>query len=502
LGSQAPANNLRRFSTLHLADLKNRTGIGSHPTASKNQQIQAPLTDYVRSSELRAIFGAERVPRSRFHRFAGTRRAYQRFLLAFGRLRERPLDDRFAELRQEYARCVVEVRGLSASSRYQHAHTVAEFLARGLRPRQSLSSLSRADIERYILLRSRKVTRQSLQHTVAHVRAFLRYAHDMHHLSSRLDALDTPLSHRGELPPRAVPWPMVKALLASIDRQSKAGWRDFCILHLVSHYGLRPSEIVTIRLDSIDWNTGVLHVYQCKTSTELVLPLAQPTLQLLRSYVRHERARYGDTHRELFLRARCPYGPLERYAVGDLYQKRVRESGLPLIGSSVYCLRHTFAVRLLGKGRKTRLCPLWPATARLLRGLMAEAVASAEDPASRLLFTNARGGTLTRYGVRYLLRRYVKKAAQVAPTLHGKKLHPHSLRHSTAVALLKAGVDFATIGQWLGHAGLNTTMRYARADLDLKRQALSQVFPDALAPPRGGRLLIDASDLVGWLRRV
>ena len=55
------------------------------------------------------------------------------------------------------------------------------------------------------------------------------------------------------------------------------------------------------------------------------------------------------------------------------------------------------------------------------------------------------------------------------------------MRHSTAVALLKAGVDFATISQWLGHASLNTTMRYARADLDLKRQALSQVFPDALA---------------------
>lgn len=159
-------------------------------------------------------------------------------------------------------------------------------------------------------------------------------------------------------------------------------------------------------------------------------------------------------------------------------------------------------VRLLGKGNKTRLCPLWPVIARLLRGIMAEAVASAEDPASRLLFTNARDRPLTRYGVRYLLRRYLKNAARLAPTLRDKRLHPHSLRHSTAVALLKAGVDFATISQWLGHAGLNTTMRYARADIDLKRQALSQVFPDALAPPRGGRLLIDGSDLVGWLRRI
>jgi integrase/recombinase XerD len=159
-------------------------------------------------------------------------------------------------------------------------------------------------------------------------------------------------------------------------------------------------------------------------------------------------------------------------------------------------------VRLLGKGKKTRVCPLWPTTARLLTGLITEAVASSVDPANRLLFTNARRGPLTRYGVRYLLRRYLKKATRAAPTLRGKKLHPHSLRHSTAVALLKAGVDFATISQWLGHAGLNTTMRYARADLDLKRQALSQVFPDALSPPRGGRLLIDGSDVVGWLRRI
>jgi integrase/recombinase XerD len=158
-------------------------------------------------------------------------------------------------------------------------------------------------------------------------------------------------------------------------------------------------------------------------------------------------------------------------------------------------------VRLTGKGHKTRLCPLWPATARLLRDLIAEhPAAGTGSPAT--LFVNARGRTLSRYGVRYLLKRYVAKASAAAPTLRGKKLHPHCLRHSTAVALLKAGIDFATISQWLGHAGLNTTMRYARADLDLKRQAIAQVFPDAIAPPAGGRLLIDGSDLAGWLRRL
>lgn len=201
--------------------------------------------------QLKAAFGAEHAPQSRFHGFAGTRRAYQLFLAVSGRLRAEPLDDRFGHLRQGYARYNVEVRGLSASSCYQHTHTVADFLARGLRPRQPLSSLSRTDIEHYILRRSKELSRHSLQHTVAHVRAFLRYAHDMGHLPSRLDALDTPRTYRGELPPRAVPWLMVQALLASINRQSKAGWRDYCILHLVAHYGLRPSEVAGLRLDSI-----------------------------------------------------------------------------------------------------------------------------------------------------------------------------------------------------------------------------------------------------------
>jgi integrase/recombinase XerD len=65
------------------------------------------------------------------------------------------------------------------------------------------------------------------------------------------------------------------------------------------------------------------------------------------------------------------------------------------------------------------------------------------------------------------------------------------------VALLKSGVDFATISQWLGHAGLNTTMRYARADLDLKRQVLAQAIPDAVAPPPSARVLIGRQDLAG-----
>jgi site-specific recombinase XerD len=159
-------------------------------------------------------------------------------------------------------------------------------------------------------------------------------------------------------------------------------------------------------------------------------------------------------------------------------------------------------VRLCGKGNKVRLCPIWPGTARLLRALIERRQLADADLAQAPVFVNRRGLALTRFGVRYLLRKHLVTTSTVANTLRGKRLHPHSLRHTTAIHLLKAGVDVVTISHWLGHAHLNTTMRYARADIDLKRQALTQVFPDALKPPRGSRVVIDGTDLTGWLRRL
>lgn len=156
-------------------------------------------------------------------------------------------------------------------------------------------------------------------------------------------------------------------------------------------------------------------------------------------------------------------------------------------------------VRLTGKGNKIRVCPIWATTASLLRPLC---TAREGDASDLPLFINQRGQPLTRFGVRYLLQRYLTDAASKSATLAGKSIHPHSIRHTTAIHLLKAGVDFASISQWLGHASLNTTMVYARADLDLKRQALLQVFPDALAPPKAGNLALGGVNLVDWLRRL
>lgn len=157
-------------------------------------------------------------------------------------------------------------------------------------------------------------------------------------------------------------------------------------------------------------------------------------------------------------------------------------------------------VRLKGKGSRVRLCPIWPQTAKLLEELRQHS-SCPHDP-DAILFVNRHGGKLTRFGVRYLLQKYVTAGAETVATLKEKRLHPHCIRHTTAVALLKSGVDFATISQWLGHVSLNTTMIYAHVDLDLKRQALAQVFPDVLPAPRIGHLAIPEIDIMTWLRRL
>lgn len=161
-----------------------------------------------------------------------------------------------------------------------------------------------------------------------------------------------------------------------------------------------------------------------------------------------------------------------------------------------------YQVRLRGKGNKIRLCPLWPVTIKCLRAHIEQQSRARPESNSTLLFRNRHGQPLTRFGVRYLLRKHIAVGTKRAATLRVKRLHPHSMRHTTARSLLKSGVDFATTSQWLGHSSLNVTMRYARSDLDLKRAALSQVFPDAIAPPKAGHLRITGAELTDWLRRL
>jgi integrase/recombinase XerD len=281
--------------------------------------------------------------------FRGTERAYCRFLRDRGRLlREEPTDDPLTLLCHRYRQYLRDVRGFADSTVRYHLDTVSEFLRTGLQGRQDIATLRREYVQQYLARKGAQITRQSLQHVVAHLRAFLRYGADSGLVRDRLEVIDTPRTYRDELPPRALPWGLVQKLLRSVDRSSKAGWRDYMILHLMAYYGLRASEIADLRLGSIDWHAQTCRIQQRKTHANIILPLSNHTISLLRQYLRHGRG--SDALPHLFLRVRRPAGGLRHYGVCDVFYTRAAQSGLPLDGYSSYCLRHSFAMRLLQRG--------------------------------------------------------------------------------------------------------------------------------------------------------
>jgi len=170
-----------------------------------------------------------------------------------------------------------------------------------------------------------------------------------------------------------------------------------------------------------------------------------------------------------------PKGRRDYTLVATLFNTGARVQEILDLRACDLQLAKPLLVHLVGKGRKERYCPIWPQTARLLGRLLREL--QIDITSEERLFRNCRAAPLTRFGVRYILNRCLERAKQILPHLHSKRLHPHSMRHSTAIALLKSGVDPSTISQWLGHADLSTTNRYATIDLEMKRKAIEKIKP-------------------------
>jgi site-specific recombinase XerD len=137
-------------------------------------------------------------------------------------------------------------------------------------------------------------------------------------------------------------------------------------------------------------------------------------------------------------------------------------------------------VRLIGKGRKERCTPLAKPTVAVLDAWLREP----QRGSGRFLFPNAKGERLSVHGVQYLLGKYSAEAANVCPSLKGKRVTVHLLRHTMAMDLLQSGVDRAVIALWLGHESVETTQIYLEATLAMKEQALAKTTPPTGAPSR------------------
>ena len=141
------------------------------------------------------------------------------------------------------------------------------------------------------------------------------------------------------------------------------------------------------------------------------------------------------------------------------------------------------SVRLHGKGNKFRTCPLWPTTGTSLSRLVAE-----RDKTGSVFLSRV-NQPLTRFGIHRVVTQYANLASRAVPTLATKRVSPHTIRHTTAVHLLRSGVDINTIRAWLGHVSLDTTHIYAEVDMEMKAKALASVDISGLKGPPQQRSL-------------
>lgn len=138
------------------------------------------------------------------------------------------------------------------------------------------------------------------------------------------------------------------------------------------------------------------------------------------------------------------------------------------------------SVRILGKGRRERVLPLWKRTSANLRAWLA----IRGEAAVPELFLNARGGAMTRTGFEYVLKQHLGSAEKKCPSLSSKRVSPHTLRHGCAMLMLQTTHDIRKVALWLGHSSVQTTEIYLRADPTGKLEAVSALTPPALCRGR------------------
>lgn len=132
-------------------------------------------------------------------------------------------------------------------------------------------------------------------------------------------------------------------------------------------------------------------------------------------------------------------------------------------------------LRLRGKGRKERVLPMWRETANALHRLRG----MSQTCDQQHVFLNHHGQPLTRDGIAYILSKHALAVVQERPALARKRITPHVLRHSCAVALLQSGTDVTVIRDYLGHASVATTGRYLTTNLKMKRDAMQNFWKHA-----------------------
>jgi integrase/recombinase XerD len=217
----------------------------------------------------------------------------------------------------------------------------------------------------------------------------------------------------------------------------------------------------------LEQSRRVLAIPTKKTPVPLVMHLSMPEMQALLE-APDVRTRAGIRDRAM-LHLGCAAG--------------LRVSEILSLPVTAITFHPTPVVQVRGKGRRDRALPLWKQTADDLRAWLAVRGTVAVPE----MFLSTHSHAMTRMGFSHMLHKYVRLAERCCPSLQAKHVTPHVLRHTCAMMILQATGDLRKVSLWLGHAEMQTTEVYLRADPTEKLEALEAVMPPAL---RRGRFTV------------
>ena len=279
-------------------------------------------------------------------------------LIDFLRLEGAIPDERQAAVRltpvehhaQAFEQYLVEVRALARPTISNYLPFVRSFLEdRFGHGRVALSHLCAGDVVRFVQRQAPRLHRKRAKLMTSALRSFLRYARYLGEVTLDLAAA-VPIVANWSMTsiPRAISADHVRQLLASIDRRTAVGRRDYAVLLLLARLGLRSSEVAFLELDDIDWKTGRLHV-RGKGAQRLELPLPMDVGKALVAYLR--RGRPVSTSRRVFLRAKAPIrGFLGPSGVSSIVRHSLERAGIDAPTKGAHQFRHGLATQMLRHG--------------------------------------------------------------------------------------------------------------------------------------------------------
>jgi len=251
----------------------------------------------------------------------------------------------------EFYRSLAVERGLEASTIEGYRHFIGQFLRHvdNGGSAKELSRLTVQDVDSFIVAVGRTYSRKSMGHVCTAVRGLLRHLYRARVMERDLSAVVIhPWFYALERLPCALPWETVRRVIDATDRTTATGRRDRAILMLLVTYGVRPGEVVKLRLEDIDWRRDVIRFRRSKSGRALSFPLTRDVGEAIVAYLRHGRP--PTEAREIFIRSRAPLLAFHRgSAVSGLVRQYLARAGIQSRHTGAYVIRHSLAVHLLRK---------------------------------------------------------------------------------------------------------------------------------------------------------